>query len=128
MISASSSPSPRSGSRKSGIVVPLQPRDGVQYPVGVRQVEVLQVRRRIRDVEAGDPQDGCLEEVEALLGEPGGDLGAVACEARRLVDDDGAAGAAYRLTHGRVVKQRQRGEVDDLHAPALAGGGLGGLE
>src|SRR5580698_3143323 len=128
MISASSSPSPRSGSRKSGIVVPLQPRDAIQYPVDVRQMEVLQVRRRVGDVKAGDPQDGCLEEVEALLGEAGDDLGAVAAEPRRFVDDDGAAGAAYRLTHGRVVKRRQRAKVDDLYVPALACGGFGGLE
>src|SRR6185437_6007891 len=98
--SASSRPSPRSGSRKSGIaVVPLQAGDGVEDAVGVRQVEPLEVRRRVRDVQAGYPQDGRLQVVEALLGQPGGDLGAVAGEARRLVHDDGPAGAAHRLGH-----------------------------
>src|SRR5258708_2619636 len=112
MTSASSSPSPRSGSRKSGIVLlPLQARDGVEDAVGVRQVELLEVRWRVRDVEAGDAQDRRLQVVEALLGQPGGDLGAVAGEARRLVHDDGAAGAAHRLGQGLVIEGRQRAEV-----------------
>src|ERR1700675_3204335 len=98
MTSASSSPSPRSGSRKSAtVVLPLQARDGVEYAVGVRQVKALKVRRRVRDVEAGNAQDPRLQVVEALLGQPGGDLGAVAAESRRLVHDDRPAGAADRL-------------------------------
>jgi len=71
------------------------------------------VRRRVRDVEAGDPKDGCLEEVEALLGEPGGDLGAVAGEARRFVDDDGAVLIPAALVEDvvRVAPEQERMET-----------------
>src|SRR6516164_2981465 len=61
MTSASSRPSPRSGSLKSGMVVPLQPGDGVEDPVDARQVVLLQRRGRVRDVEAGDAQDRCFQ-------------------------------------------------------------------
>src|SRR5690349_18305629 len=59
---ASSRPSPRSGSRKSGTphlgdVVPLQSGDRVEDPVDARQVVLLELGRRIRDVEPGDAQD-----------------------------------------------------------------------
>src|SRR5580658_1549047 len=95
--SASSRPSPRSGSRKSGMVVPLQAGDRVEDPVDAGQVVAFQQRRRVGDVEAGDAQDRRLQVVEAPLGQAGGDLGAVAAEPRRLVHDDGPAGAGHRL-------------------------------
>src|SRR5580698_11159642 len=66
MTSASSSPSPRSGSRKSGIVVPLQPGHRVEDPVDAGQVVLFELGRRIRDVEAGNAQDRRLQVVEAL--------------------------------------------------------------
>src|SRR5262249_31099676 len=116
-------------SRKSGIVVfPLQARDGVEDAVGARQVELLQVRRRVRDVEAGDSQDRRLQVVEALLGQAGGALGAVAGEASRLVHDDGATGAAHGVGQGLVIEGGQRAEVDDLDVRVFLGGGLGGLQ
>ncbi len=93
MTSASFRPSPRSGSRKSGTVVPLQPGDRVEDPVDAGQVVVFEHRRRVGDVEAGDPQDRRLQVVEALLGQARGDLGPVPAETRRLVDDDGPPGA-----------------------------------
>src|ERR1700748_1165578 len=96
-ISASSSPSPRSGSRKSGMVIPLQSRDGVENPVGVRQMKVFEMRWWIGHIQPGDPQDRCLQVVETLLGQPGGDLGPVTGEARRLVHYHRTAGAAYRF-------------------------------
>src|SRR5580658_4823247 len=102
MTSASSSPSPRSGSRKSGIVVPLQPGHGVEDAVDTRQVVLFELGRRIGDVEAGDPQDRRLQVVEALLGQPGSDLGAVPAEAGRLMHDHGPAGAADRGGDGDV--------------------------
>src|SRR3954452_12913098 len=97
--SASASPSPRSGSRKSGIgaVVPLQPGDRVEDAVDAGEVVLLVHRRRVGDVEPRDAQDRGLQPVEAALREPRDDLGAVAAEARRLVHDDGPPGAA----HGR---------------------------
>src|ERR1700761_7331405 len=105
MISASSSPSPRSGSRKSGMVAPLELRDGVQDAVVVRQVQMLQVRRRVGDVQAGDTQDRRLEVVEALLGQPGDDLGSVTGEPRSLVYHHGPAGAAHRLGQRGIVER-----------------------
>ena len=89
---------------------------------------MLQVRRRVGDVQAGDPQHRRLQIVEALLGQPRRDLGAVPAEARRLVHHDGPPGAPHRLGQRRVVQRRQRPQVDDLDVPALLGGGLGRLE
>src|SRR5215472_18300594 len=116
-------------SKKSGtVVLPLQACDGVEDAVGARQVELLQVRRRVRDVEAGDSQDRRLKVIEALLGQAGRDLGAVSREAGRLVHDDGATGAAHRVGQGLVIEGGQRAEVDDLDVPVFVGGGLGGLQ
>src|SRR5215475_4446294 len=127
-ISASSSPSPRSGSRKSGMVIPLQSRDSVENPVGVRQVKVFELRRWIGHIQPGDPQDRCLEVVETLLGQAGGDLGPVTGEARRLVHHHRTAGAAHRFHQGLVVERRQGTEVDDLNVPLLLDSGFGCFE
>src|ERR1700760_4642187 len=133
MISASSRPSPRSGSRKSGtgtvraqppavgFVIPLQAGDGVEDAVGAGQVVSLQHGSRVGDVEAGDAQDGRLQVVEAAFGEPGRDLGAVAAEPGRLVDDDRPAGPPDRLGQGAVVDRGQAAQVDDLGVPAFLG-------
>src|ERR1700760_207315 len=92
MTSASARPSPRSGSRKSGMgtvraqpalvgfVVPLQAGDRVEDAIGAGQVVAFEHGRRVGDVEPGHAQDGRLQVVEAAFGEPGGDLGAVAAE------------------------------------------------
>src|SRR5580693_3102154 len=116
-ISASVRPSPRSGSRNAGTsgpgfrrcggLLPLQAVDRVQDAVHAGQVEFLQVRRGIGDVEPGHPQDRGLEVVEALLGQPRGDLGAVPAEPARLVHDDGPAGAPDRGGDGLVVERGQ---------------------
>ena len=85
MTSASVSPSPRSGSRKSGTVVG-PPTAGGRSRRGCGRCSAggaLELRRRVGDVEAGHAQDRRLQVVEAALGQPGGDLGAVAAEARR---------------------------------------------
>ena len=43
--------------------------DGVQYPVQIRQVVILQPGRRVRGGVAADPQHGGLQLVEAFLGD-----------------------------------------------------------
>ena len=86
------------------------------------------MRRGVGDVQARDPSDRRLQVVEALLGQPRGHLGPVPGEALRLVDDHGAPGAAHRLGQRRLIKGRQRAQVDHLNVPSLAGGGLGRLQ
>src|SRR3954451_19494406 len=109
-MAASVRPSPRSGSRKSGTghhrsVVPLQPGDRVEDPVDVRQLVALELRRRVRDVEAGHPQHGRVQLVEALLGDARDDLGAVAAEARGFVNHHSPPGVAHGSRHGLVVER-----------------------
>ena len=60
--------------------------------------------------------------------EAGGDLRAQPESAGRLVDDDGAAGAAHRGGQAHPVDGRQGSEVDDLHRRALLGGDGGGVQ
>src|SRR5579871_3192204 len=101
-MSASVRPSPTSGSLNSlssaMIVssVAVRAVDGVQDPVQVGQVVILQPGGRVRDGEAAHPQYRRLEVVEAPLGDPGGELGAEPAEHRRLVRDHAAAGLADR--------------------------------
>src|ERR1700677_4171239 len=128
MTSASSRPSPRSGSRKSGrIVVPLQPGDRVQDPVHAGQMMLFELGRRIGDIKTGNAQYRRQQVVKALLRQPGGHLGAVSAEARRLVHDHRAAGAADRGGDGRVVERRQAAQVHHLDIPAFLGRGGGGF-
>src|SRR5690349_8045609 len=106
-ISASVSPSPTSGilnsrTELSVIVVTLPSSvrqravDGIEHPVQVGQVLLLQAGRRVRRVVAADPENRGLQVVEAALGDPGRDLRARAQEHRRLVDHDQAAGLLHR--------------------------------
>src|ERR1700677_896150 len=128
MTSASSRPSPRSGSRKSGmIVVPLQPGDRVQDPVHAGQMMLFELGRRIGDIKTGNAQYRRQQVAKALLRQPGGHLGAVSAEARRLVHDHRAAGAADRGGDGRVVERRQAAQVHHLDIPAFLGRGGGGF-
>src|ERR1700690_2122464 len=108
MTSASARPSPRSGSRKSGMgtvraqpalvgfVIPLQARDRVEDAIGARQGVAFEHGCRVGDVETGHAQDGRLQVVETAFGEPGGDLGPVAAESGGLVNDDRTAGTPDR--------------------------------
>ena len=92
----------------------------VQHPVEVGEEVLLDPRGGVRRVEPADAQHRGLEGVEALLGDPGGQLGAHAEVDVRLVGDDGAAGTAYRLQHRAHVERRERAQVDDLQRLALA--------
>src|SRR4051812_19488028 len=90
-MSPSVSPSPRSGSLNC-LMSPMGSElqnlvNGVEHPVEVGQPLVFQATRRVRGVVAGHTQDGGLEGVERVLGDPCGDLGADAEAVRRLVHD-----------------------------------------
>src|SRR5579875_1574035 len=97
-MSASVRPSPTSGSLNSLFMVLSAGSegerlvDGVQDPVQVRQVVVLQPGGRVRRAEPADPQHWRLQAVEALLGHPGGDLGAQPRVDGGLVRDHAPAG------------------------------------
>src|SRR5688500_8243522 len=93
-ISPSVRPSPTSGSLnwRRFVMSELQrPVDGVEYPVQVGQVLLLELRRRVGGVVATHPQHRRLQGVETGLGHPGGDLRAQAERHGRLVHDDAAA-------------------------------------
>src|SRR5687768_9837647 len=116
-ISPSVSPSPRSGSLNCfsrDTSVPQRAVDGVQDPVEVRQVLLLDPRRRVGGVEAGHAQHRGLHLVVELLGQPRRDLRAEADEGRGLVHHDRPAGAPHGLDHGGEVQRGQRAQVDDL--------------
>ena len=55
-------------------VLPLQVVDSVEDPVDARQLVLLQLRRRVRDVEPGHPPHRRGQRVEAPFGDPGNDL------------------------------------------------------
>ena len=68
--------------------------DGVEHPVQVGQVVLLEPGRRVRGGVAADPQHRRLQVVEALLGDPGGDLGA----------EPAVTGASCTTTHRPVLR------------------------
>ena len=108
--------------------VPLPGVERGEHAVGGRQVVLLELRRRVRDVEAGDAQHRRGEVVEVALGDAGGDLGAVAAELRRLVDHGGARGLAHGCPDRLVVEGGEAAQVDDLDREPLDLGGVGRLE
>src|SRR4051812_8370653 len=132
-ISASVSPSPTPGilnSRKrcgaATVVTTLSSKrqcavDCVEYAVQAGQVLLLDPGRGVRRMEAADPQHGCLQVVEAPLGDPGRDLRAGAQLHRGLVHDDQAAGLLDRGLDRVEVHRRQGPEVHHLKATALLG-------
>src|SRR5215475_3858102 len=79
-MSASVRPSPTSGSRNSlrsdmrALSVAEGAVHGVQDPVQVREVVLLEPGRRVRRAGRADTQHRGLQLVEALLGHPGRDL------------------------------------------------------
>src|SRR5215472_12427199 len=114
-MSASVSPSPTSGSLNcftSAMVSPASERghavDGVEHPVQVWQVVLLQPGWRIGGGEPADPQDRGLQVVEALLSDPGGDLRAEPGGDRGLVHDHAPAGLTDRCDHRAYVERGKR--------------------
>src|SRR5829696_4289405 len=128
-ISPSVRPSPRSGRLNcfmrdiaSGLLEREGAVDGIEYPVQVGQVLLLQPSRRVRGVEAGDPEHGRFEVVEAPFGDAGGELRPETEVARRLVDDHQPAGLLHRRVDGLQVERRERAQVDDLDTALPLGG------
>src|SRR4029450_10375942 len=80
-MSASTSPSPGSGSRNVRNAMRGLPSvgqraiDHVEHPVKIRKIFLLDAARRIRYVKAGDAQHGGFRGVEALFSDPRGELG-----------------------------------------------------
>src|SRR5215468_6946207 len=101
-MSASVSPSPTSGSRNCftsampGLSERERAVDGIEHPVQVGQVVLLDPRGRIGDGVPADPNDWRLQLIEALLGDPRGDLRAEPAGDRGLVYDHAPAGTPHR--------------------------------
>src|SRR5687768_771225 len=135
-ISASGSPSPRSGSRKSFFSLMSGPSSAVRGRalrggddlVDARQVFHLEPEQRDVRVVAGDALDRRDEVVHRLLGQPRGDLGAETGGLRGLVHDHAAAGLRDRLADRVEVERLQRRDVDDLGADAVLRERVGGLQ
>src|SRR5947209_19110208 len=87
---ASVKPSPRSGRRKVWSAIGEGDVDGLQDPIDIRQVELFVARRRIRRIHSADAGHRGLQQVEAVVTDPGRDFGSEPTKDRRLVDDDRA--------------------------------------
>src|SRR5436305_1816152 len=123
-ISPSVSPSPRSGSLKSRnvgmrVLVGERAVDGVQDAIEIGEVVLLDLRRGVRRRVAAHPQNRSLELVEALLGDPGGDLGSKRGEHRGLGDDNSVTRLAHTRQHRLPVDRRQRAQADHLDVTTL---------
>src|SRR5580704_3668144 len=138
-MSASVRPSPTSGSLNSlsSAMIAFHPSKssvteravyGVQDPVQIGQVVILEPGRRVGGGEAADAQHRRLEMIEAQLGDPGGDLGPEARVHRCLVRDDAAAGLAHRGADRVLIERGERAQVDDLDAASVLAGGHRGLQ
>src|SRR5699024_7531374 len=144
-ISASTSPSPTSGSLNAcappvlgtlfcfamfsllpSHLVRERPVDSIQNADKIRKVVLFQARLRIRRVVGGNTDDGRLQVVEALLCDTCGDLRSGAAGEGRLVGDHQSAGLFHRLHDGRIVDRGERTQVD--HFQGTVGVGLGRLQ
>src|SRR5262249_4338048 len=116
-ISASVSPSPRSGSLNSlagGTLEGQRLANGFQHALGVGDPAALAGEARVDDVWRGDAARRCLELEEGRLDDPTHDLGADAAGPLRLVGPDGAARLPDRGRDRLGVHGRDRDQVDDL--------------
>src|SRR5690606_13160841 len=101
--------------------------DGIEHPVQVGEVGLLQTGRRVRGVVTAHPQHRGLQVVEAPLGDPRGDLRAGTEEHRCLVDHDQPARPLHRRLDGVEVDRGDRAQVEHLQGAALLGGRVGDL-
>src|SRR5579859_2282926 len=126
---ASSRPSPRSGSRNwlIGLILPGTVY-GSEDAIGVGQEEFFDARGGIGNGGAADTLDGGGEDVEEVVHEAGGDLGADAHEDGGLVDDDGTLRLADGGGEGVYVEWGEGAQVYDFKRGAFGSGGFGGGE
>src|SRR6266545_4170275 len=130
-ISASVNPSPRSGSANGrGIASEREGRArGGDDPGHVGDVRLLAREADERHVVRGHASDRRLERQKRAVHDRGGDFGAGAEAARRLVDDDGAAGLLDRGHECFAIERRDRQQIDHLGVdPVLVAEDIGGLE
>src|SRR5437899_7533348 len=132
-ISASSRPSPRSGSRNCRMADSLSAElthfAGRGHDAADRRhVMLLEPRQRDDGVIAGDTDYRSEQRGKSPLRDERGDFSTEAAGARRFVDDDAASGLRHRSEHGLLVIGLEGGKVDDLRIDVLAGELLGGRE
>src|SRR6266702_1894490 len=105
------------------------PLHGPQDPVDAGQVRLLQLGRRVGDVQPGAAQHRRLQVEEGRLGDARGHLGAEPQELGRLVDHHHPAGLAGGGDHRVLVEGHQRAQIDDLQrAQPLLSGSLRGVQ
>src|SRR2546428_2346479 len=114
-ISASVSPSPRSGSANGrGIASEREGRArGGDDPGHVGDVRFLAREADERHVVRRHASDRRLERPKRAVHDRGGDFGARAEAARRLVDDDGPAGLLDRGHEGAAIERRDRHKINN---------------
>src|SRR6185437_6799868 len=115
-ISASTVPSPRSGSLKTyrpTLFLLHHTREGCGDARGPREVFPLE-RMGVRSIPTRDASNRRLQMPEAFLLDGGRELRAEPAVAGRLVHDDAAAGFADRGAKRVGIERRQRPHVDDL--------------
>src|SRR5260221_3434766 len=111
--SASAMPSPTSGSlnTKRPTSALHRPAEALRDPPGAAAIFPLQLMR-VRCIPAGNPHDGCLKAVEAVLLDERRQFGAKAARAGGFVDDC-APSSLSDGGHDRVnVDRDQRAQVD----------------
>src|SRR5690606_32705746 len=122
-ISASLSPSPRSGRLNSFMAAPsaeLQGLpDGGDDPRHVGDIGLFVAVKGHHRVVARHPPHRRQQARQPRLGEHGGHLGPEAGGAGRLVDDDATPGFRHRVEQGGAVEGFQGGDIDHLGADAL---------
>src|SRR3989440_1296183 len=125
---ASVKPSPRSGRRKVWSAIGEGDVDGFENPIDIRKVELLVARRRIRRIHSTDAGHRGLQQVEAVVADPGGDFTAKPTEDRRLVNHDRAMRLLQRRQDGWHVEGGEAAQVDDLERDVLLFGSRGRIQ
>src|SRR2546430_7564885 len=125
---ASVKPSPRSGRRKVWSAIGEGDVDSFENPIDIRQVELLVARRRIRRIHSTDAGHRRLQQVEAVVADPGGDFTTKPTDDRRLANHDRAMSLLQRPQDGAHVERGQAAQVDDLERDVLLFGRAGRIQ
>src|SRR5947208_13914077 len=87
---ASVRPSPRSGRRNVWSAIGEGDIGGLEDPIDIRKVQLFVAGGRIGRIHPTDASHRRLQQVEAVIADPGGDFGSEPTKDRRLVADDRA--------------------------------------